>query len=59
MSSNDRTRYLYVSREVMNIVKFSLLECILNLLKAAIMSSLVRYLHSWICAKISSINGIE
>ena len=46
ISLNDRTRYLYISREVINIVKFSLSKYILNLLKAAIISSLVRYLYS-------------
>ena len=46
ISSNNKTRYLYTSKEVINIVKFSLSKYILNLLKVAIISSLVRYLYS-------------
>ena len=59
VSSNDNTRYLYVSKNVTNVIKFSLFECIRNLLKAIIIFNHVKYLQSYILIKTSSINEIK
>ena len=59
VNSNDNTRYLYASRDVTNVIKFSLFECIRNLLKAIMIFRRVRYLQSCILAKTSSINEIK
>ena len=59
VSSNDNIRYLYVSREITNVIKFLLFECIRNLLKAIMIFNRVRYLQSCIFVKISFINEIE
>ena len=57
--SNESTLYLYTSREIINIVKSSLFECILNLLNIAIIFRRVIYLYSWILVSILSIKRIE
>ena len=59
VSSNDNIRYLYVSSEVTKVIKFSLFECIRNLLKIIIMFNRVRYLQSCILIRISFINEIK
>ena len=59
INSNDNTRYLYVSKNVTNVVKFLLFKCIRNLLKAVMIFNRVRYLQSYILIKISSINEIK
>ena len=43
---NKSTLYLYTSKEITNIIKFSLFEYILNLLNIAIISRRVIYLYS-------------
>ena len=43
--SNRSTLYLYASRKITNIIKFSLFKYILNLLNAAIISRRVIYLY--------------
>ena len=59
VNSNNSTRYLYVSKNVTNIIKFSLFECIRNLLKVVIIFNRVKYLQSYIIVKTSSINEIK
>ena len=59
ISSNDNTRYLYISSEVTKIMKFLLFEYIRNLLKAVMISNHIRYLQSYILARISFINEIK
>ena len=59
VSSNENIRYLYVSSEVTNVIKFSLFECIYNLLKAIIIFNRVKYLQYCILIKISFINKIK
>ena len=44
VNSNNSTRYLYASRNIINVIKFSLFEYIRNLLKAIIIFNRVRYL---------------
>ena len=56
---NDKIRYLYISRNVMNVIKFSLFECIRNLLKTIMIFNRVKYLQSYILIKTSSINKIK
>ena len=59
INSNNSTRYLYALREITNIIKFSLFECIRNLLKAVIIFNRISYLQFYILIKISSINKIK
>ena len=59
VNSNDNTRYLYVSNEITNVIKFSLFECIRNLLKTTIIFNRVRYLQLCILIKTSFINEIK
>ena len=59
VNSNDNTRYLYVSRDITNVIKFSLFECIRNLLKAVMIFNRVKYLQPYILIKTSSINEIK
>ena len=59
VNSNDNTRYLYALKNITNVIKFSLFECIHNLLKAIMIFNRVRYLQSCILIKISSINEIK
>ena len=59
VSSNDNTRYLYASKNVTNVIKFLLSECIRNLLKAIMIFNRVKYLQSYILIKTSSINEIK
>ena len=56
VNSNDNIRYLYVLSEITKIIKFSLFECIRNLLKAVMMFNRIKYLQFCILARISSIN---
>ena len=59
VNSNDNTRYLYALRNVTNIIKSLLSECIRNLLKIIIIFNRVKYLQPYILAKTSSINEIK
>ena len=59
VNPNNNTRYLYISRNITNIIKFSLSECIRNLLKVIIIFNRVKYLQSYILIKTSSINEIK
>ena len=59
VNSNDNIRYLYVLRNVTNIIKFSLFECIRNLLKAIIIFNRIKYLQLYIFIKTSLINEIK
>ena len=59
VNSNNNTRYLYISKNVTNIIKFSLFEYIRNLLKAVMIFNRIRYLQPYILAKTSSINEIK
>ena len=59
INSNESIRYLYALSEITNIIKFSLFECIRNLLKAIMIFNRVRYLQSCILIKTSSINEIK
>ena len=59
VNSNDNIRYLYVLKNITNVIKFLLFECIRNLLKAIIIFNRVRYLQSCIFVKTSLINEIE
>ena len=59
INSNNNTRYLYVSKTVINVIKFLLSECIRNLLKTIMKFKRVKYLQSCIFIKISSINEIK
>ena len=44
VNSNESIRYLYTLNEITNIIKFSLFECIRNLLKAVMIFNYMRYL---------------
>ena len=59
VNSNDNIRYLYVSREITNIIKFLLSKCIRILLKAIMIFNCIKYLQSHILIKISFINEIK
>ena len=59
VNSNDNTRYLYASKNVTNMIKFSLFKCIRNLLKVIMIFNRIRYLQSYILIKTSSINEIK
>ena len=59
VNSNENIRYLYALSEITNIIKFSLFECIRNLLKAIMIFNRVRYLQSYILIKILFINEIK
>ena len=59
VNSNNNIRYLYISREITNIIKFSLSECIRNLLKTIMIFNYVKYLQFCILIKISFINEIK
>ena len=59
VNSNNNTRYLYISSEITNVIKFSLFKCIRNLLKIIIIFNRIKYLQSCILIKISSINKIK
>ena len=59
VSSNESIRYLYISSEITNIIKFSLFEYIRNLLKVVIIFNYMRYLQFCIFIKISFINEIK
>ena len=59
VNSNNRIRYLYASKDVTNVIKFSLFKCIRNLLKAVMIFNRVRYLQPYILVKTSSINEIK
>ena len=59
INSNDNIRYLYVSKNVTNVIKFLLSKCIRNLLKTVIIFNHMRYLQFCILIKTSSINEIE
>ena len=59
VNSNDNIRYLYASKNVTNIIKFLLFECIRSLLKAVIIFNRIRYLQPCIFIKTSLINEIE
>ena len=59
VNSNENIRYLYALNEITNVIKFSLFECIFNLLKAIMIFNRIRYLQSCILVKISSINEIR
>ena len=58
INSNNNTRYLYASKNITNVIKFSLFKCIRNLLKVVMIFNRVRYLQFYIFIKISSINEI-
>ena len=59
VNSNDNIRYLYASRDVTNVIKSLLFECIRNLLKVIMIFNRVRYLQPYILIKTSLINEIE
>ena len=59
VNSNDKTRYLYASKNVTNVIKSLLSEYIRNLLKTVMIFNRVRYLQPYILIKTSSINEIE
>ena len=59
VNSNDNTRYLYILKNITNVIKFSLFKCIRNLLKAVMIFNRVRYLQPYIFIKTSSINEIK
>ena len=59
INSNNNIRYLYVLRNVKNIIKFLLSKYIRNLLKAIMIFSRMRYLQLYILTKISLINEIK
>ena len=59
INSNDSIRYLYVSKNVTKVIKFSLFKCIRNLLKIIIIFNRVKYLQSCILIKTSLINEIK
>ena len=59
VNSNNKIRYLYTLRNVTNVIKFLLFECIRNLLKAIMIFNRIRYLQSYILIKTSSINEIK
>ena len=59
INSNDNIRYLYILKEITNVIKFSLFECLRNLLKAVMIFNRVRYLQLCILIKTSSINEIK
>ena len=44
VNSNNNIRYLYALKEVTNILKFSLFECIRSLLKIVMIFNYVKYL---------------
>ena len=44
VNSNNNIRYLYALRNVTNIIKFLLFECIRNLLKVVIIFNRIKYL---------------
>ena len=56
---NDNIRYLYVSKDVTNVIKSLLFECIRNLLKTIMIFNRVKYLQPYILIKISLINKIK
>ena len=59
INSNESIRYLYALSEITNIIKFSLFECIRNLLKIIIIFNRVKYLQFYILVRISFINKIK
>ena len=44
VNSNNNIRYLYISKEITNVIKFSLFKYIRNLLKAIMMFNRIKYL---------------
>ena len=56
---NNNIRYLYILKEITNVIKFSLFECIRNILKMIIILNRIRYLQSYIFIKTSFINEIK
>ena len=59
INSNNSIRYLYILREITNVVKILLFERIRNLLKVIIIFNCVKYLEFYIFVKISLINEIK
>ena len=59
VNSNDNIRYLYALSEVTNVIKFSLFECIRNLLKTIMIFNHIRYLQPCILIRTSFINEIK
>ena len=59
INSNDNTRYLYALKKITNVIKFSLFECIPNLLKVVIIFNRIRYLQPYILIKTLFINEIK
>ena len=59
INSNNNTRYLYISKDVTNVIKFSLFKCIRSLLKAIMIFNRIKYLQPYILIKTSSINEIK
>ena len=59
INSNDNIRYLYVLKNVTNVIKFSLFKYIRNLLKAIMIFNRIKYLQPYIFIKTSSINEIK
>ena len=45
INSNNNIRYLYISKNITNVIKFLLFECIRNLLKTIMIFNRVKYLH--------------
>ena len=59
INSNNNIRYLYILREITNVIKILLFKSIRILLKAIIIFNRVRYLQLYILIKISLINEIK
>ena len=59
VNSNNNIRYLYISSEITNIIKFSLFEYIRNLLKAIIIFNRIKYLQPYILVRTLFINEIK
>ena len=59
MSLNEKIRYLYVFKKIINVIKSSLSKYIRNLLKITIIFNRVKYLQFCILIKISFIKNIK
>ena len=59
VNSNNNTRYLYISKNVTNVIKSLLFKYIRNLLKIVMIFNRVKYLQPYILIKTSSINEIK